>query len=113
MGGFGMKSKQVATVVQRADWRDDTCIFTCRNPIVGNYDEEERIFTDNYGNVYCTMLSSDAIVMNEKAVYNIQDIDELKKLDINKNKRIDEIIADYYRKAESKTRTIDVRHSRW
>ena len=96
-----MKSKQVATVVQRADWRDDTCIFTCRNPIVGNYDEEERIFTDNYGNVYCTMLSSDAIVMNEKAVYNIQDIDELRKLDINKNKRIDEIIADYYRKVES------------
>lgn len=100
-----MKNNQVATEVIKIRWLD-AYIFVCHNVVTGNYDEEQGIFTDVYGEEYYNMMSGDALTTDAKTVYNIMDIDELKKLDFNKNKKVNDIISDYYKEVATKAYVI-------
>ena len=100
-----MKNNQVATEVIKIRWLD-AYIFVCHNVVTGNYDEEQGIFTDIYGEEYCNMMSGDALTTDAKVVYNIMDMDKLKKLDVNKNKKVNDIISEYYKEVATKAYVI-------
>lgn len=90
-----MSSKKcVATVLERRFLFPDNYIFLYTNIVTGIYDERLKQFIDEQGNEYYYMMSDNALKSNNpKAIYNVMEIDYLKrKYGTNS---IDTILFDY------------------
>lgn len=95
------KRTHIATVMDRKCYGNENYIFGFRNVVLGIYDEETKIFIDEYGNEYYNMTTEEALNESDAtAVYNIMKIDDLKEK--SKDKDLDAIIFDYQIEAEQK-----------
>ena len=90
-----MEKKYVATIMERHFISVDNYVFVCRNTVVGDYDEESKIFTDVNGNEYMYMISEDALTMDVPfSIFNVIDMDEL-KAKVKLDAPIDDLIGEY------------------
>ena len=98
-----MSKNYIATVMERDYLRTNTFSFKFSHVVLGEYDEEKKLFTDEYGRKYFYMLSDPGIADdNTKSVYHIMKIDELKKTGKDKDKPLDILISRYSKKMEEK-----------
>lgn len=96
-----MSSKYIATEMIRHILRPDTYVFSFDNIIVGEYNEESKIFTDEYGRQYYYMMSGNALTLdNPKSAYNIVKVDDLKNS--FKDKNMKEILQEYAKRAQER-----------
>lgn len=73
-----MSNTYVATIMDRHYLTDTSLAFSCSRVVIGQYDEENEIFTDRNGNHYFKMGSTETL--NSKVPYsfsNIMRLDEL------------------------------------
>ena len=90
-----MEKKYVATIMDRHFISTDNYVFTCRNTVVGDYDESTKTFIDVNGNEYMYMLSEDALTMDiPYSVFNIIDMDEIKER-VKLDAPLDDLIGEY------------------
>ena len=96
-----MKEKALATIYNRHYLGEDSFIFTCNYPTIGDYDEENGLFIDNSGNTYLP-ITSPYLMKKEIPVgfFNIITIDSVVK-SIGENLTIEEAISNYEKKARS------------
>lgn len=96
-----MKQKALATIYNRHYIGEDSFVFTCNYPTIGDYDEENGLFMDNSGNTFLP-ITSPYLMKKEIPVgfFNIITIDTVTK-SIGENLTIEDAIANYEKKAKS------------
>ena len=73
-----MAKKYVATIMDRHYLGDDFFIFSVNHTVIGEIDEETKIFKDRNGNEFCPMLDN-SLLMSE-IPYAYTNIIELSKI---------------------------------
>lgn len=96
-----MKQKALATIYNRHYIGEDSFVFTCNYPTIGDYDEENGLFMDNSGNTFLP-ITSPYLMKKEIPVgfFNIITIDTVTK-SIGENLTVEDAISNYEKKARS------------
>ena len=90
-----MTQKAIATIYNRHYIGENSFVFTCNYPTIGDYDEATNMFTDNSGNTFLP-ITSPYLMSKETPVgfFNLITIETIAK-NIGENLTIEEAISNY------------------